>query len=902
MNDEFILEVINPTTTIAVLPSYEDSGEGVILAVSEPLVEVTPSLLAPEITTSIAVNELYILVIDVAMLEAWQNDLNVAVISLNNLWISHNELSGDVAEQLSAYNLFVDHTTLSIIDLENTDQNLLSSIQSLELSYTDLEGQISVNTALINANILSIEQTEESINVNTISISSLSTQLSDLNNELDANSILISQNISNIQANDGSIASLGIAVTAIEVEIAGYGAIYASAGALDALDARVEYNENGIVAVASHITELEASIPFGFNAYTAWEFRDTLEGWQAAELASAYQLKDCAVVTGDGYIFIHLFATPPIDGSIYDTITMTWRTVVPGGIWEGKIYYKNNNETTWQEAISFEQFTVNTFKNETFILSSTNWINATQITDIAVRFSSGGTYDIDSIGVGRRSGTGSYGSITEEAYIRAAADGSIEGKYGVKIDVNGKVSGFGLIQTANNDEPYSEFNFNVDALNIYDPDSNSDVPLFHLDSNQVAFSVPIIQSVGFATGSTGTGWRLNDNGVAEFHGITIYDDAGEIILASGAGLDWNAVFGSKKPSDYADVTADSSFVTVTYPGDILDLQEQIDGKIETWYTNTDPSLSWGGDDVDHIGDMWWNTSTHKLARWLGSAWSNDIEDQKAIDAYANAATAQDTADGKRRVFVSTPTIPYDIGDLWDRGSTLGLWRASVAQTTAYSLSDWAVVADTTSDNTAADIVDQGNFATLDQVTSSNISTYIANLAIGSAQVDHLSVNHLHIANAVVMEFYYGYVHAAYTYYSSDTPQVPNKTVIDLTVDVPGLYDANGNETSTPVNALITLSTFLEVSTGAGSTGSTFMDVYRDGYHLFGRGVQSTSSYYANQMSVPFMDHANVKDIDGNSAGLTTGTHHYKAIMVNYFGTSSAHASSRTFLSVELHKK
>ena len=31
-----------------------------------------------------------------------------------------------------------------------------------------------------------------------------------------------------------------------------------------------------------------------------------------------------------------------------------------------------------------------------------------------------------------------------------------------------------------------------------------------------------------------------------------------------------------------------------------------------------------------------------------------IEDKKAIDAYVNAQAAQDTADGKRRVFTVTP--------------------------------------------------------------------------------------------------------------------------------------------------------------------------------------------------------------------------------------------------------
>ncbi len=45
-------------------------------------------------------------------------------------------------------------------------------------------------------------------------------------------------------------------------------------------------------------------------------------------------------------------------------------------------------------------------------------------------------------------------------------------------------------------------------------------------------------------------------------------------------------------------------------------------------------------------------------------------DQTALDAYEAASKAQDTADGKRRVFVSTPYAPYDIGDLWVNGADL----------------------------------------------------------------------------------------------------------------------------------------------------------------------------------------------------------------------------------------
>ncbi|MFS6555925.1 hypothetical protein VPJ68_10740, partial [Parabacteroides distasonis] len=51
--------------------------------------------------------------------------------------------------------------------------------------------------------------------------------------------------------------------------------------------------------------------------------------------------------------------------------------------------------------------------------------------------------------------------------------------------------------------------------------------------------------------------------------------------------------------------------------------------------------------------------------------------------------AQDTADGKRRVFVSTPKPPYDIGDLWVDGKDLR--RCITKRTTgSYIANDWVV--------------------------------------------------------------------------------------------------------------------------------------------------------------------------------------------------------------------
>jgi hypothetical protein len=99
--------------------------------------------------------------------------------------------------------------------------------------------------------------------------------------------------------------------------------------------------------------------------------------------------------------------------------------------------------------------------------------------------------------------------------------------------------------------------------------------------------------------------------------------------------------------------------------------------------------------------MWYNSTAKKLKRWNGSAW-DDIDDQKAIDAYENASTAQDTADGKRRVFVTTPTTPYNVGDLWTAGPAGDLKKCKVERLTgSYTASDWELASKYTDDTTAS---------------------------------------------------------------------------------------------------------------------------------------------------------------------------------------------------------
>lgn len=60
-------------------------------------------------------------------------------------------------------------------------------------------------------------------------------------------------------------------------------------------------------------------------------------------------------------------------------------------------------------------------------------------------------------------------AIESEATTRVNADNEIYAKYSVKIDVNGYVTGFGLISTANNSTPFSEFMVRADRFSIASP-------------------------------------------------------------------------------------------------------------------------------------------------------------------------------------------------------------------------------------------------------------------------------------------------------------------------------------------------------------------------------------------------------------------------------------------------
>lgn len=165
-----------------------------------------------------------------------------------------------------------------------------------------------------------------------------------------------------------------------------------------------------------------------------------------------------------------------------------------------------------------------------------------------------------------------------------------------------------------------------------------------------------------------------------------------------AASDW------EKASDYTNDDALNGFINGSFSNTVTDLTNQIDGKIESWFQDSDPASAWGTAEIraKHTGDMWYSSAKKILRRYNGSSWVV-IEDQKAIDAYDAASKAQDTADGKRRVFLSQPYTPYDAGDLWTDGKDLKRCITGRANG-SYVASDWGAA--THYDNTQT-VIDGG---------------------------------------------------------------------------------------------------------------------------------------------------------------------------------------------------
>lgn len=238
---------------------------------------------------------------------------------------------------------------------------------------------------------------------------------------------------------------------------------------------------------------------------------------------------------------------------------------------------------------------------------------------------------------------------------------------------------------------------------------------------------------------TAEAWGVSTNGGETWNGgMTVDGDVIARILTSiGVNADWintgalviqdadgNIMFRADVDTGIVDIIANtlsirgktveeiaqdnlSDYVNEVFDPAIDNLQAQIDGQIETWFYNYVPTTSnapasqWATDTEKekHLDDLFYIVDNEEYGgqayRWakINNAYTWDyVEDTATTKALADAAKAQDTADKKRRVFITTPVPPYDSGDLWWTSTSNGAATIKVCTTSrqsgTYVSTDW----------------------------------------------------------------------------------------------------------------------------------------------------------------------------------------------------------------------
>lgn len=239
-----------------------------------------------------------------------------------------------------------------------------------------------------------------------------------------------------------------------------------------------------------------------------------------------------------------------------------------------------------------------------------------------------------------------------------------------------------------------------------------------------------------------------------------YDSDKKKVIIKGD-LDIKSTYDGKTLDKYiADKSLDKNAVeTIIKKSEtITDLQNQIDGAIETWFYDgvptlkNAPAISWktDKDKETHLGDLYYDNKTGKAYRFAkdGSTYewiiitdteltkalkdsSQALKDAAAADKKANGAQA--TANTKRRIFGSQPVPPYDVNDMWvnatypNDGSTYKneILKCSTAKAEGekFDIADWKLASKYTDDTKAEEAKKAAEKAQEEiKTTQSNLNT------------------------------------------------------------------------------------------------------------------------------------------------------------------------------------
>lgn len=197
----------------------------------------------------------------------------------------------------------------------------------------------------------------------------------------------------------------------------------------------------------------------------------------------------------------------------------------------------------------------------------------------------------------------------------------------------------------------------------------NEIFIMNTADQSTATSVIRINMNGIGFSSTGINGPFRSAWTIDGHFVADFIDTGTLtgsiikagILRDEAGVNyWNMETGEFQLTPAAKIkTGENTFQVLSayisgITDDIVseleeDLQEQIDGKIDTFYQSADPSTGWtAAEKTAHTGDLWYKTTDNTTWRWSGSAWQEQDVPTAVFDEI----------DGKSAIFYGTTSQTY----------------------------------------------------------------------------------------------------------------------------------------------------------------------------------------------------------------------------------------------------
>ena len=106
----------------------------------------------------------------------------------------------------------------------------------------------------------------------------------------------------------------------------------------------------------------------------------------------------------------------------------------------------------------------------------------------------------------------------------------------------------------------------------------------------------------------------------------------------------------------------NQFIETVYKTDKLQIEQQIDNKMESFYQDSDPSIEWATaiEKERHIGDYWYNTIDNTQWRYNKITTTPITYEWRQVNI---PSTVYDMIDSKKSIYTSKPTS-YKKDDLW----------------------------------------------------------------------------------------------------------------------------------------------------------------------------------------------------------------------------------------------